>query len=686
MQITTHTSLPGGFDKRLAPDHEDHRAYVRLVQDFDRYYTDQSETIWKKANDWWDLFLAIQADLRDPLDEGWRSDVFVPLPFSVTRTKAAQTTELLGNTEPVWQVEAAREEGDWYEQARHSERLLDYVARMNRIRKLIYKLATSRSVQGTTWLKAVWGKRSHLLTMYPSQAEFEAFQTAVQEASQVNGLNAPDYLRDPEGFASWRDLVNKAAMMPGAHYKPVPEPPVGGLRELVEYEGPVLQQLPLWSVRVDARVDEVQDQKLIIHRMVKPLSAILDRADNDPNSNKPYLRSNVEAAMHGWDGEVLQKEERHLAEALGLNPAAERHPYYEKAVLLWEVWSSDEKFRYAVIMNEQAVINKRPFENMTLTTHPNVFALRNVLVPGHFYGLSDYQEPEKLFRELNQFRRIRMDGATLTTLPVFVKQSGVQLTEAFRKLKPGMIIPLPGGPQAIQSLIRHSMPAEAYREPAEIKMEIEDATEVYSSTKGQPAQVGRVTGVEFQGRAGQTSLKYKIDATIFEEELMMLPTVMLAFFAQMGPEHLQQNIAGDPGRPVDLTREKLVQAINMRFRFRGAVKHINSDLQVQQITTALREFQDVLTPPERRQALQLVMELLDIRGYSKILTMEGTQQITAQAAMQAAAGNAQAGAATQQAQAAGVQAPAEIGPQLSQILGMLPNAGAQGGATGGQEG
>src|SRR5207247_8075824 len=118
-------------DPRLDPNNRDHLDYVSMVWHYKNEFENESMQVWRKSMDYWDLFLAIQADTRDPVDEQWRSDVFIPLPFSTSRTKAAHTVALLGNVEPVWQVEATRETGQWYEESKHIERLLDYTHRMN---------------------------------------------------------------------------------------------------------------------------------------------------------------------------------------------------------------------------------------------------------------------------------------------------------------------------------------------------------------------------------------------------------------------------------------------------------------------------------------------------------------------------------------------------------------------------
>lgn len=654
MNIRTVSKTRGGIDPMLFVDSAEHKEYVdyiRLTRDAD-FATSQS--IWKAANDWWELFLAHQEDTRDPVDEQWRSDIFVPLPFSTTRTKAAALTEVLGNTEPIWQVEATREEGNWYEQAAHYQRLLDYTCRANSWRRLLYKTATSRSVAGTQFIKAVWGRRAHTTFIANDPGEVLLFQERIGEIIQKGAPQNPDPVEDPAGFRKWRDLINTAGT-----YGRCPAFPIDGEQEVIEYEGPIFQAIPIWSVYLNPLIDEMIDQKVINHRMVKPLKYVLDRADDDPDSEKPYYLPNVLAAEAGWDGKVLQDEEQELARGMGLEPNERAHPYFRKACELEEVWSPEEPFQYSLIMNRRWVINKRPMERPLLTSIPNIFALRNIIVPGHFYGMSDYQEPEKLFKELNQFRRLRMDGATLTTLPAFVKQQGLQLSEGLRKLRPGAIYTAPTA-NGIQSLIKHTLAPEAYREPQEIKLEIEDATEVYSSTKGAPASVGRVTGVEFQGRSNQVTLKQKIDASLFEEELEGLPRTLLAMWAQYGKSRNRLTIGGDPDAVVDVSRADLIENLGMRFRFRGATKNIQPDLLVQQITKAVNDAKDVLTTSERRATLQLILETLDIRGLSKILTMQGQQQMDVMSQAQMGAQTQDAAAQKNQSQVAGVAAPASV--------------------------
>lgn len=661
----------GGIDPRLDPNTDNRKAsdthmeYVKLAQQFFTHYEQQWIERWQKMQDWWDLFLAIQKDERDPIDEQWRSNVFVPLPFSTTRTKAAQLVEHIANAEPIWQPVARHEGSQFFEQGQQLERLVQYAHDMNKFRKFFIKIATARSVQGTAFFKVVWTRRSHMVTLYPQPEDYQRFIAALQNATMAGAPPAPDYLTQPEEFEHWRELVHKAK-----RFGFIPAPPVRGRVPSVEYEGPLFQYLPPWHVYLDAFVDEMEDQRFIVHRMIKPLSYVLERADADPNSPKPYYLPAVEAAMQGVTGEAITEYDRQLATKMRLNPTQEQHPYLQgnRSVELWEIWSPQEPFKYSILMNQKRVINKSPFESPLLTTTPNLFAVRNIVVPGIFPGLSDYQEPETLFIELNRFRRLRQDGATLSTLPVFIKQAGLALGDALRRIRPGMVMSVPGNVGAVTSLIQHQLPPEAYREPPEMKAEIEDATEVPPYLKGAQANIGRVTGTEFSGRAQRSDLKYKVDASFVEDEMSMVPATILSFFAQVKGS-IRKEIGGDPDALVDLSRDQLIAGLGRRFRMRGVTEAIDRDMEVQQLLMAFKEFGDVLTPAERRFGLQLVMQRLDVRGWSDVVTPEGTQMISGQAGAAAGAQNAANQASQGASEAAGVQAPAQLSPQDAAAMG-----------------
>jgi len=90
--------------KLLDPTDDTHKEYLRHMDEVERLYLRRTEQIWSNMMDYWDLYLAQQDDPRDPVDEQWRSKIFVPLPSSNTITKASQLTSLITDADPMWQV------------------------------------------------------------------------------------------------------------------------------------------------------------------------------------------------------------------------------------------------------------------------------------------------------------------------------------------------------------------------------------------------------------------------------------------------------------------------------------------------------------------------------------------------------------------------------------------------------
>src|SRR3990172_9054387 len=108
--------------------------------------------------------------------------------------------------------------------------------------------------------------------------------------------------------------------------------------------------------------------------------------------------------------------------------------------------------------------------------------------------------------------------------------------------------------------------------------------------------------------------------------MQMLPPIILSFFAQMKGD-IRMDIGGDPDTLIDIPKQELIKGLGQRFRFRGVTKKIDQALQLRQLSQTLAPFLPMLAPIEQRFALQLMLEMMDVRGWSGILSLEGGQQI-----------------------------------------------------------
>lgn len=648
------------------PGTGDHAVFVKDVEERFRFYRDQRMEVVRDTLGFWDLYLTKKREFRRKGEE-WRANLGLPDAYANIEAMVANLVSIMLSADPVVQPEGVADVH--MESAKSVERLIDYVYRMNSFPKWLTKIVRARGVAGTCFFKTTWVERAHTITLSRNEAAVQRFMTAVMEASGMPGIvPAPSWLAEPEAFEEWRKLVNDAR---GAN---IPAPPLEGPQRIVRYRGPKLHVLPITSVYLDPLIDELQEQNFILHRVVKPAAWLEDRVKAGL-----YDKAAVEYAMEGWDGQVKEDEENELAAKMGITSdrSAASDPYYAKAVELWETWQPGAEYPYALILNRRAVINKKPEEMPFLHGEPSIGATRAVVVPGHFYGISALQPPSDLFWEKRKLRNLRVDAVTLNVLPAYLKLKEVGLPEMMHLIRPGALIPA-SRPDAITPLVRDPLPPEAYKEPADMDNEIADSMGVYASTKGAPAAIGRVTGTEFQGRENRAQIRFKLDSIFLEEDLAPINRQIVAMYAQMGDDPHIVKIGGEPNPVLTLDRNTLMESIDTQWRFRGPNKALNRDMQVQQLMMWVKTFGAGLTPQEHRYAARLVLDLLDVRGATKLVSIEGTQQKTQEYEMAAEAQALQQQQQIQQTRMGNINVPATAGPGAAAAIGATGAAGGEG--------
>jgi hypothetical protein len=632
-----------------SPESTEMHAFVRDIEERYNWYRGQMQDVYEASNRWWRLYLNKRADPRSR-DEDWRANIFVPKPFTNVEAMTAAAVSTLTSADPIWQPEAVHDQD--IERAKSVEKLLDYTARKNSYTKFLTKLSREKYVSGTSFFKTTWVEEAHEVNIVPRPGAIDGLLSAIEDAKLAGAVDPPDWQQYQQEFMQWRELVNKSGKAK------IPEPPYGGPTRVVRYRGPKFTRLSIYDVILDPLVDEIDDQNFIVHRIVKPRAWVEERA-----SKGFYNKEAVGASLNQWDGRRMSEWEAQLAQDRGILGGGETSsdPQFRDSCELLEVWQPDGEVPFAIVMNRKAVINKNPYSMPFEHGMCAISAVRNIVIPGQFFGQSALQAPESLFDELNKLRNLRSDGATLNVLPIFTKLKEVGLPDALRKIRPGSIIPM-SRPDGIQALVKAPMPPEAYREPEEINREIDDAMQVYDSTRGAPATVGRVTGTEFSGRAAQAGLRGKLDIQFQEEDMLPSLHQAISLWAQMSDEPIRVKASGEPSPFKDLSKADLVESLDMQFRFRGVTKALNRDMQIQQLTLFADKFGANLLPQEMRLLMRLILEDADLRGASRVISAEGTMQKTQDYEMQRNAALGQLQAQTDQQQAAASNPPGGQAP------------------------
>jgi hypothetical protein len=650
----------------------DHRKTVDDILEREAALLQMMQPYYQGWVKYWKLYLADREDKRSA-DELWRADIWVPDPFVITETRVAVQSDIFNSPDPPIQAEGVGDEDA--PGAKPIELLLDYQLRKMSWRKKNILMSRACSVQGTDFFKTVYVNQSHVITTKPDRAEFEAFAQSLMEAMNTGAPPPPDPIRDPKGFEVWRQLINA-----GGKAK-VREAPFSGQKTIVRYRGPSLERLNAFDIRLDPLVEDIEDQPLIIHHYVKPKSWLQSRTGQD--AKFPYDPAAVEEAIDLEPAEIdkLSQYFKEVAAIMDVSLPIGMDRFHERMVEIHECWDqADQEMPFKVILNQKTVINKTPNSLPYQHGECAIGAVRNVWVPGFALGLSDYQQSETLFYEKQALRNLRLDGTTLAVLPALQKPSGYGLPDSVRSIKPGSIISTPR-PDAIKRLIEMNVPAEAYREHEDIKFDIQEATATYPNVRGAAASVGRVSATENQQRLSQALARIKLTAVQTEEDLTPFVRQSLGLWYQFGDPELRLKVGGaDP--LLTISKADIFEAMEVDYRFRGATRAVNRDLQIQQMLSFAKDMGANLLPREMRALMLLIWENFAIRGGSKIISEDGTRTLQTNWDLQNQMAMAQLTGQMDQSAAAGVGVPASIPVDEAQALmeqGIPPGEDEQGG-------
>lgn len=657
---------------------DQHDKIVRQIDEQERYLLEQLTPRFQNVVRWMRLFLADRDDPRGP-DEKWRANVFVPYPYSGVETRVAVLSDIFNSADPLIQAEAVGDED--LEGANKIERLLNYQLRRIKWRKRILNGLRMMAIQGTEFFKVRWVTKAHQITVYSDPSQIEDFTKAMLDAMVATGVqnreDVPDPTGDPEGFEVWRQMVNSSGQK-------VPEPPYSGKRWIKRYAGPSVDRVPLFDLRFDPLVDELEEQPIVIHRMVKPLRWLLSQTGDRPDQPyDPVAVARTMEATKATNTQRLSDQDQRIAEIMGITPLQAADPFYRDAVEILECYMPGGEWPFVVVLNRTGIINKRPSEMPYQHGMVPLVQIRNVQLSGFSLGISELQEPESLYYELNSIRSLRLDAVTLAALPVFQKLRELGLPEHVRKLRPGDIIPV-HRTDAIKRLMEGQVPAEVFREPPEIKADIDETNATTGNMRGGPSTIGRVSATENQQRFNQALARMKSSAVQVEEDLDPAVEQSLGLWYQYGPPEVKLRVQGGPDAWVSITKEDIFESLEQDYAFRGATRAANRELQVQQMTTFGEKFMEKLYPWEVRSLMKLIWRTGGVPGASLVVSGKGDQLAMQDFQAAQAAQAMQQQLAAKQAAMGAVTPPATVSGDVAAALDPSNQGG--GGGGGGQGG
>jgi hypothetical protein len=322
-----------------------------------------------------------------------------------------------------------------------------------------------------------------------------------------------------------------------------------------------------------------------------------------------------------------------------------------------------------VVLNG-VVINKDPSQMPYMHGMNPIFAARNLAIGGLAHGISDYRPLESIFMENAAFRNLRIDGAKLAMIPILAKLASIGTPALLKQLKPGMMVNVPRM-DAFGQLFKMTMPEGAWKEPADLQIDMDESSATYGQVRGAPATVGRVSATENSNRFNQAISRLKLCAAQVENDMDDFAFQCLALAYQYIDPDTRLKVGG-PGDPyINVEQSKILEAMEQDYVFLGAVNAINREAIAQKLNEFGKNYAVNLTPIEMRQIMEDVISAIGVRNAKRIVSPEGTADAKEAYEIKEQVAKAQAAITMNQLklQLVGGTAPGTIGGDTAQAVG-----------------
>lgn len=604
----------------------EHDRFVRDLDERERYLRRTLEPSWDDMIRWWRLYNAQIEDHRGP-DEDWRAAVHVPYPYSGIETRVAALIDILNSTDPPMQCGPVGSND--IEIAKGAESLLATTFDLNNWRFFMDNVLRERCIQGTALFRVAFRMEYADVHMSPLPSDIYAYQSkmagTIAEALRM-GYPPPPPPDETQQFNAWMDMLAQKGME-------IPASPFDQRVRTRTYNAPRFERLSLFDCRYDPMVENIQDQSLFMIRSVRTGQWL--KRNTGPGPDKMFDPAAVQEGMRmrGDDQSKYRSQDKEIAHTLNVSPTGVvgSDPYYRNGHELWECFLPGEEVAYVVVLNKKIIINKdfrMPYGHGQIP----IIHMRNTPVGGYFHGISELQQTERLYYELNSHRNLLLDATTLQTIPIFAKVNAFGLPISQFQIKPGAMWDLPR-PDAIAPVIKAMPLADAWQLFASLKQDIDETNSTPTQLRGGPATVGRVSATESERRFSQALSRVKQDAIRIEEESVPLGKQTLFLWYQF----TDQESRAARGIAPELANDGLLRAMDYDLRFRGPTRSLNRDVLVEQMMTWANTFGALLPPHRSIRMAKRIFEEMGLKGVEEIVPEEDIAYAEAQFEAQQAA-------------------------------------------------
>lgn len=604
--------MPKGIGYIGDPDHD---SFIKLVDETDAYYEQQLQPFFDQFLPNWKLYLAMREDKRKE-DEKWRANVFVPYPYSGLETKIEAMLDIMDSADRWIQMEGV--DADDERNANPVELALDHVFRKNKFRsRVIGQLMRSGGVQGAQAYQVVWRRRTTPVDWIPEPGDLADLKEKVSIAIDNGAPKPPDPVTEPAQFRLWRDMVLTS--------KKVDSMPDPTRRDVVLWNEPYIKPFDISYLRFDPCIDEWEDQPIVIkHSVVSEewLHAQVKAGEFDEEQ--------VAAALSGPEGSsggespFFNEWRKEQAALMGTGVLTVANPLLRNPHVIREVFQPRQGIKYAVVLNNKAVINKdvekMPYAHGGFPV--GLFVPQPV--PGFAIGLSHFHQPKSLYYEMNTLRSMRLDAVLISLLPILLREKDAGMPELRRVFRPGTVLDV-NRASAVQQLVAKTVDPAAFREIFDIKQDIDETEATGGNVRGGQATIGRVSASESNDRTNRALVRMKGAVRRVEDQIDPMVKQALWLMYEFMDAKMRFQIGGGKDPFAYVAKSEVYEALDRDFRFRGATRVLNRELLAQQSMAWGKEFGANLAPVEMRSLMRRSYIALGLRGEDEVIQPQFTE-------------------------------------------------------------
>lgn len=605
----------------IQPDEDTVKAATEALERYE-HYLPKLQPIWSRWVKHWRLYMAARKNTRTAREK-WRSWVHVPYPFSGIQTTVGSFMDVVLALDPPIKPSGIGPED--LKKDKKIERLIAYQMRKVDFPGELELFLIELFVQGIAFRKSNWINDVRKIWVHPQQDEMSEFEEMVVAAVEA-GMPMPPSFEQDQGLQGSSEAVANAMLPPGgapppsgstiptgapgtepppmskeesleafevwrqqaiANGIPVPEPPVPGPMDVINYRGTGFTRVSGFDMVYDPAIAPWSKQEFTFQRSVKTIGWLKSRAKEGDVGSPFDMQKLMEAIGEGTDssgsGAGDMRVSSYQEEILGMmeiTSSQGEEPGRTDDNRLVEVitcWAPGTEFPYRVMVNRHKdLVNKL---KITPYWHgePPLIVPTNNRIPGMLPAMGELWQPERLYYEMNTLRGLRIDGVLLSILPMFVRLREAGMVELAKKLIPGMIMEA-SRTDAVTQLTNIDVPMQAFTEIDKIKSDIDETNATFPNVRGGISSGSGTTATE-ANRAFENAMVRTTQRIVrFEGELTRWIRHSLFNWYQFAKPQERMRVGGDPGLDpfVEYRRKDFLTAIDMDFHFAGARTAVNT--------------------------------------------------------------------------------------------------------------